>query len=141
MKKLLTLLTITIFTISVSCQSTTSENKEASKAPVIKFESVEHDYGTMEKGANGDCEFEFTNEGEEPLILSDVRSSCGCTIPSWPQQPIKKGEKAKIKVHYDTQRIGSFGKSITVNSNASNTPVVLKIKGVVEDKTATTSQE
>ena len=50
-------------------------------APIIKFDKMEHDYGTIEQNADGNCEFKFTNEGKEPLILSNVRSSCGCTVP------------------------------------------------------------
>lgn len=131
MKKLFTILTITVFAVSLSCSQTTNQENQASKTPKIEFNFTEFDYGTIQQGASGTSEFEFTNTGDEPLVLNDVRSSCGCTIPSWPQEPLKKGEKAKITVNYDTKRVGPFTKSITVSSNASNSPVVLKIKGTV----------
>jgi hypothetical protein len=99
--------------------------------PDINFEKTVHDYGTIEKGANGDCEFVFENVGDEPLILSDVRASCGCTTPSWPREPIAPGQKGTIKVHYDTQRVGGFNKSVTVTTNGKTDRVVLRISGTV----------
>lgn len=100
-------------------------------APEITFKNLEHDYGTINKGADGDCEFSFKNTGKEPLILSNVRSSCGCTVPAWTREPILPGKEGVIKVRYATSRIGQINKSITVESNAKNTPVVLRIKGNV----------
>jgi hypothetical protein len=98
-------------------------------APIIVFDKLEHDYGTIEQNANGDCEFKFTNNGKEPLILSNVRSSCGCTVPTWPRQPILPGQSDVIKVHYDTKRVGIISKTITVISNAKEGTITLKIKG------------
>ncbi|MBN3034815.1 MAG: DUF1573 domain-containing protein [Bacteroidales bacterium] len=100
-------------------------------APDIVFEKVEHDYGTIYQNDDGSCEFSFTNKGKEPLILSNVRSSCGCTVPEWPRQPILPGESEVIKVRYDTKRIGIINKTVTVMSNAKTASVVLKIKGSV----------
>ena len=100
-------------------------------APIIKFAKMEHDYGTIEQNADGNCEFKFTNEGKEPLILSNVRSSCGCTVPTWPRQPILPGQSDVIQVKYDTKRVGLISKTITVYSNAKEAQVTLKIKGNV----------
>jgi hypothetical protein len=104
---------------------------ENPNAPVIKFDKVVHDYGEIEQHGDGNCEFKFTNTGKEPLILSNVRSSCGCTAPSWPRQPILPGQSEVIKVKYDTKRIGIINKSVQVYSNATEKNVVLKIKGKV----------
>jgi hypothetical protein len=73
----------------------------------------------------------FKNTGKAELILTNCRSSCGCTVPSWPKDPIPPGKKASIKVKYNTQRIGQINKTITVESNAVNDRVVLKITGNV----------
>ena len=100
---------------------------------IIKFEKVEHDYGNILKGDDGTCEFRFTNVGKTDLILTNVRSSCGCTVPSWPKESIAPGQSSVIKVKYNTQRIGLISKSITVESNAINNRVVLRIKGNVAD--------
>ena len=78
-------------------------------------------------------EFKFTNTGTEPLIISNAKGSCGCTVPSWPKTPIKPGESAAIKVKYDSKRIGPINKSVTISSNASNEPTkVIRIKGMIE---------
>jgi hypothetical protein len=102
--------------------------------PAIQFENVVHDYGTINRAANGDCEFIFTNVGTEPLKLSNVSSSCGCTIPSWTKDEIAPGASSIIKVHYDTNRIGGINKTITVISNdaTGNDRVVLRITGTVQ---------
>ncbi|MBU0488767.1 MAG: DUF1573 domain-containing protein [Bacteroidetes bacterium] len=100
-------------------------------APEISFEKLVHDYGDVNKGDDGTCEFKFTNTGKEPLILSNVRSSCGCTVPSWPREPILPGKSSSIKVKYNTTRIGIINKNVTVNSNGKNSTVVLTIKGNV----------
>ncbi|MBN2486913.1 MAG: DUF1573 domain-containing protein [Bacteroidales bacterium] len=104
--------------------------------PAIQFKSLEHDYGTILQGADGTCEFEFSNVGTEALNLQNVRSSCGCTVPSWPQEPIAPGKSGVIKVKYDTRRVGPISKTITVTSNGSEAPIVLRIKGKVEPETA-----
>lgn len=113
-------------------ETTQKEQQVNKKAPVITFEKTVHNYGTIKKGANGQCEFTFKNTGKEPLVLTNAKASCGCTVPSWPKEPIKKGQSATIKVKYNTNRIGNFSKSITVTSNATNSTVVLRIKGKVE---------
>jgi outer membrane biosynthesis protein TonB len=112
-----------------TAETPTTAEPKTTVGPDISFEKTVHDYGTIEKGANGDCEFAFTNVGDEPLILSDVKASCGCTTPSWPREPIAPGEKGTIKVHYDTQRMGSINKSVTVTSNGKTDRVVLRITG------------
>lgn len=98
---------------------------------VINFESTVHDYGTIEQGSDGTYEFKFTNGGKTPLILSNVRSSCGCTVPSWTKEPVAPGKDGTIKVVYNTHNIGNFSKSVTVSSNAKNADVMLQIKGNV----------
>jgi len=100
----------------------------------IAFEKTIHDYGTITQGSDGNCEFKFTNKGKKPLILSNVRASCGCTVPEWPKEPILPGKEGVIKVKYNTNSQGSFNKSITVNSNAINETIVLQIKGNVTPK-------
>ena len=100
-------------------------NKPATNpnAPVITFDKTVHDYGTIQQHGDGKCEFAFTNDGKEPLILSNVRSSCGCTVPTWPRHPVLPGQSEVIKVKYDTKRIGMINKSIHVYSNAKTSPI------------------
>lgn len=101
--------------------------------PQITFNTMEHDYGTIPHGADGNCAFVYTNTGDRPLIISDCQKSCGCTTPKCSNEPLLPGMSASVGVKYDTQRAGPFAKSVTINSNATNAPaVVLRIKGTVE---------
>ena len=108
-----------------------SGKKISKKDARIEFKENTHNFGELAFGSDGECEFPFKNTGKAPLVLTNVKSTCGCTIPEWPREPIKVNESASIKVRYDTHRIGSFTKSITVYSNASNSPKRLFIKGRV----------
>lgn len=99
--------------------------------PVFKFEKTTIDYGTVKKASDGNRVFTFTNKGNAPLIINEVTSSCGCTIPKKPLKPIMPGEKGEIKVHYNTNLVGSFQKNIRITSNASLEAVVVHIKGIV----------
>lgn len=129
MKRILLIITaITMLAGLSKAQNAVFKNPNA---PIITFEKLIHNYGTIAHGSKGECEFKFTNTGKEPLILQRPRSSCGCTIPTWPKQPIMPGKSAKIKVTYDTKRMGIINKSVTILSNARNRAVILKIKGNV----------
>jgi len=101
------------------------------KAAKIEFKSETIDYGVIEKGSDGVRVFEFTNTGNAPLIISDVKSSCGCTIPKKPEAPIMPGKTGEIQVKYDTNRVNPIRKAITVMSNADTPTIVLKITGEV----------
>ncbi len=105
-------------------------------APEIAFDSEVIDFGTIEHNADGNREFKFRNTGKEPLIISNCAGSCGCTVPTWPKEPIGPGKSSSIKVHYDTNRIGNFEKTITVTSNAKSASKILRIKGVVKPDAA-----
>ncbi|MBJ6369527.1 DUF1573 domain-containing protein [Snuella sedimenti] len=124
MKHLFTLLFIGLISLSVNAQN---------KVAKIEFKTDTIDYGTIEKGADGVRVFEFTNTGDAPLIISDVKSSCGCTVPKKPKGPILPGETGEIEVKYDTNRVNPIRKTITVISNAETPTVALKIKGLVVD--------
>ncbi len=132
MKKFFASISLALAIFGIGCsQNTTGEEKKA-LGPAIEFSVTEHDFGTIKQGDDGTFNFAFTNTGVEPLVLSNVRSSCGCTIPQWPREPINAGESSEIKVNYDTRRIGNFSKSISVYSNANEEPIVLHIRGTVE---------
>ncbi len=100
----------------------------------IKFKTEVIDYGEIAKGSDGVRKFEFTNTGNAPLIISRVYSSCGCTIPKKPENPIAPGEAGVIEVKYDTKRVGPIRKTITVYSNAGEATKAIKIKGTVLDQ-------
>ena len=124
MKQLFTILFIGLLSFSVNAQD---------KVAKIEFESETIDYGTIEKGADGIRVFKFTNTGNAPLIITKVKSSCGCTVPKKPEAPIMPGMTGEIEVKYDTNRVMPIRKTITVTSNAKTPTVALKIKGLVVD--------
>lgn len=97
----------------------------------IEFKAETVDYGEISKGSDGVRVFEFTNTGDAPLIVSDVKSSCGCTVPEKPKDPVAPGATGVIKVKYDTNRVGKIRKTVTVYSNADEPIKALKIKGEV----------
>ena len=100
--------------------------------PMIIFDTETIDYGDIAKGSNGVRTFVFENTGDAPLEIQGVRSSCGCTIPKKPEAPIEPRKKGKITIRYDTNRVGVFRKTITVNTNVANAAIIaLKIKGNV----------
>jgi len=105
----------------------------ATSGAEISFKKETHDFGNMKQHGDASTEFMFENTGTEPLIISNAKGSCGCTVPQWPREPIMPGETAAIKVKYDSKRLGPINKSVTIASNASNTPSkVIRIKGNIE---------
>lgn len=139
MKKVLFTLFLA-FTAVFALNSANAQETQPQNGPKIEFSKETHDYGEVKYGGNGTCTFTFTNTGTEPLIISNARGSCGCTVPEWPKQPIAPGEKGVITVRYDTKRPGQINKSVTIQSNAVNQPtVILKIKGNVAPKPEGTS--
>lgn len=115
----------------VACIGFTAQAQQA----IISFKNDTVDYGTIEKGSDGLRVFEFTNTGDAPLVITDVKSSCGCTIPKKPEGPIAPGATSSIEVKYDTNRVGPIRRTITVTSNASEPIIGLKIKGEVRNNT------
>lgn len=101
----------------------------------IDFKNEVHDFGTIAYMGDGTYEFEYTNTGNEPLVISNCKGSCGCTVPEWSREAIQPGETGIIKVKYDTKRAGkAFNKSVTVSSNAKTAQKVIRIKGSVAEK-------
>ncbi|MEJ6795304.1 MAG: DUF1573 domain-containing protein [Flavobacteriales bacterium] len=106
--------------------------QELITGPAIELDKDVHDYGDIENGGDGTCEFTVTNIGTEPLIISRCKGSCGCTVPQCEKAPIAPGETSSVKVKYDTKRTGPINKSVTITSNAVNDPTkTVRIKGTV----------
>jgi hypothetical protein len=129
-----------LFIMSLFLFTTMSAQDAAStESGVFKFESEVVDYGTIAHNSDGVRAFKFTNVGKSPIVITKVKGSCGCTVPTKPDGPIMPGETAEIGVKYATDRVGAFSKTVTVTSNASEASIVLKIKGtVLADGTAAT---
>ncbi|MCK4879651.1 MAG: DUF1573 domain-containing protein [Bacteroidales bacterium] len=121
-------------TIGTTGCADTPEEKAKEHGQEIWFEAYMHDYGQIEEDSDGTWSFAFKNLGEESIVINRVRSTCGCTVPVWPREPIEPGASGEIAVKYNTARTGTFMKSVVVYSTAANSPVKLQIKGKVIPK-------
>ena len=149
MKKLILVLFIGLIGFSINAQEENKDVENAKKAadaimatkvdpkaPVFQFERKIIDYGAIEKGSDVLHVFKFKNIGKSPLIIANVKGSCGCTVPSAPKEPIMPGATGEIKVKYDTNRVGPISKTITITSNASEPKKVIRVKGLVKKESA-----
>lgn len=118
MRKILSFVAVFFLALTVNAQE-------------FKFETETIDYGKITQGSEGKRVFEFTNTGDSPIIIKDIKSTCGCTVPKRPDKPVMPGEKGQIEVSYDTKRLGRFSKTITVYSNAKTERKMLRIKGYI----------
>ena len=110
------------------------------KAGKFKFEEETHNFGTVPEGPQAECDFEFKNVGKEPIVIKEAHGSCGCTVPTWPHDPILPKHSAKIHVTYNTQgRAGQISKEVFITSNAQQSSMKLHITGTVTPKDAVTA--
>ncbi|MEO1655747.1 MAG: DUF1573 domain-containing protein, partial [Bacteroidota bacterium] len=99
---------------------------------IMDFDKETHDFGNIDEGTVATYEFEFTNTGDQPIEISSVKASCGCTTPFWTKEVVYPGKTGKIKASYNSKsRPGPFTKSVTIRSNAKKNVRVLYIKGFV----------
>ena len=128
MKKSILQLSFLIATFLTINTFTAQQAIALSQGAEISFDKSTHDYGQIEKSANGECIFVFTNTGNQPLKISNAKGSCGCTVPQWPREEIAPGASGEIKVRYDTKRVGVINKSVTIQSNAMNSDNITRAK-------------
>jgi len=127
------ILLLVFFNLHAQTEVTTN-TKNSSKAEII-FETLIHDYGTVTVDASGLYNFKFKNTGTEPLILSNVITTCGCTVPDWPKEPILPGKSGVIQINYTRMTTpGVINKQVKVISNAKNGDIILSIKGYILSK-------
>ncbi len=132
MKKLMIMFAVILgFAFTASAQ----DNQKAE----FKFNEEKHDFGKVPQGIPVTTVFEFTNIGVEPLILTEVKPTCGCTIADYTKTPVKSGEKGIIKITYNAAAAAPFNKTIVVTSNAKTPTKYLNIVGEVIAKPATSS--
>ncbi len=100
----------------------------------FKFVEETHNFGTFEEGPIVETDFEFTNVGKEPITIKESHASCGCTVPTWPKEPIAPGKKGKIHVTFNSKgRVGQIHKDVTIVSNAKQQPMMVHIAGEVKE--------
>ncbi|MDR2854051.1 MAG: DUF1573 domain-containing protein [Prevotellaceae bacterium] len=140
MKKISILFAAVAMSVSVMAQEPVKQ--EVSKdAPVITFKETIHDFGKVEQGKPVTVEFEFTNTGNTPLVVSNAKPSCGCTVSNWTKTPVEPGKTGTVTATYNAANAGSFTKTVTVSSNATTPELRLTVRGEVTAKAAVPVKE
>lgn len=116
-----------LFVLLCACAETVTRNDAS-----IHFDENKHDFGTISFKKEAIYTFEFSNPGKTMLLINDVKTSCGCTVPEWAKEPIRPGQKGQIKIKYDAAFPGVFHKTAEVFFNGPDSPANLEIKGEVE---------
>ena len=131
MKNVFLAISFFLTTIAINAQEAKPTKTFDANAPAFKFVEEVIDYGKITQHADGNRTFKFKNTGKTPLIITAVKGSCGCTVPTKPKEPIMPGKTGEIKVKYATDRLGRFSKTVTITSNATEARKVVRIKGEV----------
>ena len=131
MKNLITF----IFLADITCAqvSIAQDNQSAISGPVMTFENMVVDYGTIEQNSDPLRIVNFTNTGTEPLVITNARGSCGCTVPTWPKEPVMPGESGQLEIRYDTKRLGGINKTVTITTNEGGEAHVLQVIGQINE--------
>jgi len=111
------------------------EEKPEGPLPIVEFEKLEHDFGTVPEGPKVSYSYKFKNTGQAPLIIQDAKPSCGCTVPAWSKEPVPVGGTGFVKAEFDTNgKSGIQNKTITVTANTWPKTTVLHFKAMVTSK-------
>jgi hypothetical protein len=116
-----------VIVLLCACSASVTKNDAS-----IKFDKEKYDFGKISYKKEATCTFEFSNPGKTILIINDVKTSCGCTVPEWSKEPIRPGGKGQIKIKYDAAFPGLFHKTVEVFYNGPDSPIILEIKGEVD---------
>lgn len=122
------------FVVAGFAASNTASAQTGATGPKLTFEQNTVDYGEVDYSGNGERVWKFKNTGKEPLMITNAKGSCGCTVPEYPKEAIMPGKEGIIKIKYDTKRPGPINKTVTVTTNeaeGSNTHVI-NVKGTVK---------
>lgn len=122
-----------VLSLSLNAQ-TPAQTPAKTGGPKMVFENTTVDYGEIKKGSDPKRKAVFTNKGTEPLIIKSARGSCGCTVPTWPKEPIMPGETGVIEITYDTQRVGSINKTVSIQTNEGEEELRLFVKGNITEE-------
>lgn len=107
----------------------------STKFPVLKFDTMEHDFGEITANQPVETEFNYTNAGDAPLVITDIKTSCGCTVPKdWSRDPLAPGESGKFSVKFNGSGSNKITKTITVTANTEKGSEVVKISAFVKPK-------
>ncbi len=140
MKKVLSI--IAFVAVAAAAHAQTEAVPVSATAPEFQWVSEVYDFGNIPQGVPAEARFEFTNTGKEPLIITDVQKTCGCTKTDWSKEPIAPGQKGWVMAEYNAANEGAFNKAITVMSNTKTPTIKLTFKGtVVKDAGSSVPQQ
>jgi hypothetical protein len=117
-----------------SSESAENTTEDTGSYPVMTFDKREHDFGTIAQGTNVEHLFTFTNTGEAPLIVSEAKGSCGCTVPEFTKDPIAPGEKGEMLVKFNGSGQNQRTISVNISTNTQKGTERVTIKAFVEPK-------
>jgi len=119
--------------VAQSTEPTTpvEQTEQAEGGPIMSLESNTVDYGTIKQHGEPLRTVKFTNTGTEPLVIKNARGSCGCTVPTWPKEPIMPGQESEIEIRYATNRLGKINKTVKITTNEGGDPHVIKVVGKI----------
>lgn len=120
-----------LFLVTGLLISSCAKEADVSNNASVLFEKIKHDFGEIPQKKEASVVFNFENNGEHPLVINNVKTSCGCAAPEWPKESVNPSEKGTITVTYDAEYPGRFNKTITVFYNGKGSPQQLTIKGQV----------
>ena len=124
----------TFFLIAIMVFSFMYGNTQTNDNSGIVFDTTVYNFGVIEKGSDAEYVFTFTNKGKDVVVVTNVKASCSCTVPTWTKEPVLQGKTGVIKVKYNTNTIGVFNKETKVFVNGSEQAIILTIKGEVKKK-------
>ncbi len=130
MKKNFFIVLVTVFSVALASHSVIGSLLPR-VGSIFTWESTSYDFGKVKLNKPVEHEFSFRNTGDQPLIISKVKASCGCTVANYTKEPIAPGEYGKVSARYDAAKVGTFNKTVSVTANTGNEVVVLKINGEV----------
>ena len=127
--------------VATEKESTPAAEKTEKVGPKLKFEKETINFGTIVKDSDPFRTIKITNVGDEPLLITNARGSCGCTVPTVPKKPIAPGESAEMKVRYDTKRVGKINKTVTLTTNEKAKTRTIRVVGTINEKAAGTPEK
>ncbi|RZK07006.1 MAG: DUF1573 domain-containing protein [Flavobacterium sp.] len=131
-KKTLSIVAVALLLVTASCKKETNEASNGAsdgKFASMSFDKTEHDFGTIDEGDQVETVFTFTNKGEADLLITGAKGSCGCTVPDYPKEPVKPGEKGTMKVSFNSNnKKGMQNKTVTITANTESGTELLTIK-------------
>ena len=119
------------FAVAQAQQAPAAEKQE-NKGPVMFLATTTVDFGTIEQDSDPYRKLPFENKGDSPLIITNAKGSCGCTVPTWPKEPVMPGAVDTMTIRYDTHRVGAIRKTVTVYTNQGDQPITIQVIGLYQ---------